>query len=171
MFLTAGMIATALLVIASAKYREAVVNATVVYTAEAYSETAKNLEEQLVEIAEPKTILVEVEWSKETIKDEVWRAAAKYNTFPDKMWKVMLCENKDLNPTLQSFHTYKYSDPTRGIIAGEREKSFGLAQIHLPDHPSISYEQATNPEFAIDFMAKNFAEGNARWWSCYKMIY
>lgn len=118
----------------------------------------------------PAIIEVDIDWTEERIKKEVWSAAAKYNTFPEKMWSVMKCENAALDPTLQSYHRYTFSDPSRGIHIGEREKSFGLSQIHLPDH-DVTYEQATDPEFAIDYMAKHFAEGKASLWSCYKMIY
>ena len=52
---------------------------------------------------------------------------------------------------------------------GQREQSFGLVQIHLPAHRTITKEQALDPEFAIDFLAKNLAQGRGTMWSCYKM--
>lgn len=154
------MLLTTLSVIAKDLYDEA--TRPVVYLAEAS-------EEEEVPQKEVK-IRTEVNWTPERIKEEVWTAAARYNTFPEKMWNVILCENKDLDIDLQSYHLYSFSDPSRGIYMGEREKSFGLAQIHLPDH-DVSYEEATDPEFALDFMAKHFAEGKAAWWTCYRMIY
>ena len=39
---------------------------------------------------------------------------------------------------------------------GVREESYGIAQIHLPSHPSVSKSQALNPEFAIEFMSNNW---------------
>jgi hypothetical protein len=39
---------------------------------------------------------------------------------------------------------------------GVREDSWGLAQIHLPSHPTVSKEQTLDPEFAIKFMSDNF---------------
>ena len=119
-----------------------------------------------------KEVLIEVkiEWTEDRIKQEVWNAAAKYNTFPEKMWTVMKCENDTLEPERQSHWDYTFSDPARGIYVGEQEQSYGLAQIHLPDH-DVTYEQAIDPEFAIDFMAKNFADGKASWWTCYRMNY
>lgn len=52
-----------------------------------------------------------------------------------------------------------------------REESYGLAQINLPAHPEISYAQATTPEFAIEFMAKEMADGKASEWSCWRKLH
>jgi hypothetical protein len=38
----------------------------------------------------------------------------------------------------------------------QREDSWGIAQIHLPSHPSVSREQALDPEFSIKFMNDNW---------------
>lgn len=86
------------------------------------------------------------------------------------MVDIINCENTPWDTTLQSKHLYSFSDPRRGIVQGERERSYGLVQIHLPDHPSVSYEQATDPEFAIDFLAKNISEGRLSMWSCAKLL-
>jgi hypothetical protein len=152
-----GMLLVPIVAIANEEYKEAI--KPVEYVAE-------------IEVIEPQEVLIEVqiEWTRERIKQEVWASAAKYNTYPERMWKVMLCENYDLVPDLQSHHLYSFSDPSHGIYIGEREQSYGLAQIHIPVHDT-TYEQAIDPEYAIDFMAKNFSKGNAYWWSCYKMIY
>ena len=39
---------------------------------------------------------------------------------------------------------------------GQRELSFGVAQIHLPSHPNITREQALDVEWSIRWMASNF---------------
>jgi hypothetical protein len=39
---------------------------------------------------------------------------------------------------------------------GIREDSWGLSQIHLPSHPTVTKEQALDPNFAIKFMSDNF---------------
>ncbi len=52
---------------------------------------------------------------------------------------------------------------------GDGGRSFGLAQIHLPAHPQISKEEALDPEFAIEFMAKNIKTGNGNMWTCWRM--
>lgn len=53
---------------------------------------------------------------------------------------------------------------------GDRGNSFGLVQIHLPSHPSITKEQALDEEYAIDFLAKNLSEGKGYLWTCYRML-
>lgn len=55
--------------------------------------------------------------------------------------------------------------PNWGTV-GAREDSWGPAQIHLPDNPSVSREQASDPDFALNFMAKAISEGKAGKWSC-----
>lgn len=86
---------------------------------------------------------------------------------------IMDCENRDRLPALQSFHRYNEGqirrNPTWGVV-GEREKSYGLVQIHLPSNPHVTYEQAIDPDFAIEFLAQGIADGYASRWSCYKMI-
>jgi hypothetical protein len=84
------------------------------------------------------------------------------NVDPQAMINLIDCEDTTWNPTQQSNSVYKPGNRW-GFPAGTREKSYGLAQIHLPDHKDISYEQATNPEFAIDFIAENW---NKVTWSC-----
>lgn len=99
--------------------------------------------------------------TKEEYVEFVHLKAEQYGVSADLMISIINCENRDWNPSLQSYAKYKN---------GSREQSYGLAQIHLPAHPSISYEQATNPEFSIDFLAKNLAEGRASMWSCYALV-
>lgn len=112
-----------------------------------------------------------VEKKPETYHDIVIRLAKKHKVSSEKMWNTLKCENTQLDPKLQSGIKYTYSDARRGIVEGQYEKSFGLVQIHLPDHPEISHAQATNPEFAIEYMASEFSKGNADAWSCYRKLY
>ena len=81
---------------------------------------------------------------------------------------VVNCESR-FNPTVQSEHRYNFNDPSRGIKAGEREQSFGLSQIHIPDH-DVTIEQAQNPVFALNYMADLWEEGKQGLWSCYRML-
>lgn len=55
--------------------------------------------------------------------------------------------------------------PSWGNI-GDRENSFGPAQIHLPDNPNISKEEAVDPHFALPFMAKALKNGESWRWTC-----
>ena len=82
------------------------------------------------------------------------------------MEEIIDCES-NWDYTVQSSHTYNTSNVPKGYSVGDREESYGLAQIHLPAHPNVSLSEATNPEFAIEFLAKNLALGNEGWWSCY----
>jgi len=105
-------------------------------------------------------IEVRVNWTQERIEQELRTVATKYGVSYDKMYNTIKCEsNFDID--IQSNHILSYG----------RENSWGLAQIHLPDHPSVTKEQAINPTFALDFMAKNFAAGRANMWTCYRMLY
>jgi hypothetical protein len=49
---------------------------------------------------------------------------------------------------------------------GIREPSYGIAQIHQPSHPTVTREQALNPEFAIKFMSDNW--GKVAWYGYIK---
>lgn len=84
---------------------------------------------------------------------------------------IASCENIPLDSNLQSGHRYKSDNLRWGVKAGEQERSFGLAMIHLPDHPDISYEEATNPLFAIEWMVKEFSLGRSWQWTCYTSLY
>lgn len=81
---------------------------------------------------------------------------------------IISCES-GWSVAIQSNHRYTDNAP-KGYSAGMREQSYGLVQIHLPAHPNISKEEATDPEFAVDFLAKNIAAGHASMWSCYRTI-
>lgn len=127
---------------------------------------AQEVIEEVVE--EPKEVRVEVviDWTEERIKEEVWKAAAKYNTYPDKMWEVIKCES-GLDIDVQSRHILSYG----------REQSYGLAQFHIPagnktaDGRVITKEIALDPVEALDAMAYHFSIGNARLWTCYRNLY
>lgn len=82
--------------------------------------------------------------------------------------ELIILENGKWDETLQSYHRYATDRPEWGVKAGDRERSFGLAQIHLPSHPNITYEQATDGDFSIRFIAKAISEGRGSQWSCYR---
>lgn len=85
------------------------------------------------------------------------------------MDSIIRCESQ-YQVAVQSNHRYTATNAPKGYKPGDREQSFGLVQIHLPAHPSISKDQALDPEFAVDFLAKSIKEGNARMWSCYNQV-
>ena len=102
----------------------------------------------------PKEVKIEIvyNWTPERIKQEAQEQAEKYNVPFKEMWDTILCES-GASTTIQSHYVRKN---------GTREQSFGLAQIHLPDHNDVTYEQAIDPVFALNFMAKNWH--NVRWY-------
>jgi hypothetical protein len=78
------------------------------------------------------------------------------------MYRVIQCETSNtFDSDIQS--GYKYPN-------GKREQSFGLAQIHLPDHPHISRTEAISADFALNFMASEFQAGRKWKWSCWKLL-
>lgn len=50
------------------------------------------------------------------------------------------------------------------------EDSWGVAQIHLPDHPGVTREEALDPAFAVPWAAQIFKEGDARLFTCYNNL-
>lgn len=54
---------------------------------------------------------------------------------------------------------------------GDNGNSHGLVQIHLPSHPTILKVEATNPDFALNFLAKNLSQGKGAMWTCYRNNY
>lgn len=80
--------------------------------------------------------------------------AKTYKVSSAKMLATMKCESS-LVPTME----------------GDNHTSFGIAQIHLPAHPDVTKEQAFNPVFASEFMAKKFSEGKGHLWTCYRKLY
>ena len=113
---------------------------------------------QAYESPEPEIILIEtqINWTPERINEEVEKQAEKYGKSAAYMKKIIHCESMG-STTVQSYH----------VQNGVREDSWGLVQIHLPSHPTVTKEQALDPEFAIEFLAKNL--GKVRW-SCEKLI-
>lgn len=99
--------------------------------------------------------------------DLVRKYANTFNVSYGVMNGIITCENRDRNPNLQSQLKYTYTIEKLGIHEGEREYSFGLVQINLHYNPTISLEQATDPEFSIKFLAENLSKGKGYLWSSY----
>lgn len=88
-----------------------------------------------------------------TIDEKIDIYAEKHNVSASLMKKVIYCESS-YNPK----------------AVGDGGTSFGLSQIHLPAHQEVTKEQAFNEDFAIEFMAKAFSQGQFRMWSCYSIV-
>jgi len=91
-----------------------------------------------------------------SVKEVIALYAERYNVSYEKMYKTSFCESS-LNPN--------------AINSTDREYSVGIAQINLKAHTHITVEQAKDIYFSAEFMAKEFARGNARIWSCYNKFY
>lgn len=114
------------------------------------------------------TVTYEIVIEEPSIKELVQTAAIKYDVPFNELWYTIGCETQDtFDPTIQSNVKYDFSDSRRGIVYGEREQSYGLAQIHLPDHPEVSYKQATDAKFSIEFIASNWKK-HSGWWYTWK---
>lgn len=98
----------------------------------------------------------------------VCKYAKEYSVSATQIANIINCENRGWNPTLQSGLYYKKDRVNEGVYEGQREESYGLAQIHLPAHKNISYSQATNPDFSIEYLAKSLSEGKGSQWTCYR---
>lgn len=105
--------------------------------------------------------------NKEIVESLVDKYSREYGVSRSSLMKTILNENRQLIFDQQSNLTYKAGN-LWGFPAGTREKSYGICQIHLPSHPSISYEQAIDPEFCIRFMAEQFSKGNQKMWMGYE---
>lgn len=94
----------------------------------------------------------------ESLHDKITRYALKYDIPRESMRVLVGCETAwTFSPTLQSHARYR---------DGTREKSFGLAQIHAPAHPHVSYEQMIDPDFALNFIGKNWSKRHLMWVTC-----
>lgn len=112
-----------------------------------YASTTQNF--AITEVLPPKPVV-------ETIEGKIERYGSKYGVKSEHIYNIIACETANtFDPNIQS----------KNYINGIREKSFGLVQLHLTAHPEISYEQATDPDFAIDFLARNLKEGNYWMWT------
>jgi hypothetical protein len=118
------------------------------FTQEAYAEEPEPKEVQLK---------VKIDWTPERIEKEIYTQAERYGVSAEDMKRVIQCESTG-STTIQSY----YIRPD-----GTREQSFGLSQIHLPDWPEVTHEDAINPSFAINFMANKFSQGLQHLWMCY----
>jgi soluble lytic murein transglycosylase-like protein len=80
--------------------------------------------------------------------------ALKHGLNQELFMKVINCESS-FNPN----------------AVGDNGHSYGLAQINLPAHPEVSKEQATDPNFALGWMANQWEQGRQDEWTCYRNLY
>ena len=86
------------------------------------------------------------------VKGMIAYYAEEYQVSAYQLEKTLFCESS-LNPNAKNITS--------------RERSYGVAQINLMAHTTITIEQATDPQFAIEWTAQQFAKGNAKIWTCW----
>lgn len=91
---------------------------------------------------DPKALYVSL--TKKEIQERVNKYAKQYAISAYQMMRTIECES--------GFENIQSSVIKNGI----REDSWGLVQIYLPVHPEITREQALDPDFSIEWMAKNW---------------
>lgn len=89
-------------------------------------------------------------------------AAVSHGVNPDHFLAVAQCEDPGL-----------IVDQESNVIRkdGTREPSFGIFQIDLEMHHDISVASATDPVWAANWAAEQWANGDASYWTCYRLIY
>jgi soluble lytic murein transglycosylase-like protein len=102
------------------------------------------------QVEEPKVVLIETVWTEEDIKKEIDEQAKRYGVSAYEMHTTISCES--------NYNRY---------ALGDKGKSRGLVQIHS-DYHDVSDEDAYNPRFAIEFLAKNLSQGNGKLWTCWR---
>jgi len=119
--------------------------------------------------SQPEIIQVEDEPAIQTL---IKKYAKEYKVSPEALNATIRKETGGTyNTDIQSKLRYKKINPRwlkrcPGLKIGDRERSYGLAQIHICDH-SVTIKQAKDPDFAIKFMAYNFSKGRQNWWMGY----
>lgn len=91
--------------------------------------------------------------SKQVVKQLILDTAVAYGIDGERFLATAMCESG-----------------LRTDAVGDGGRSYGIFQIHLPAHPTVSKEQAFDPKFAVDWSAKNFKK-NPYMWSCYRILY
>ena len=66
--------------------------------------------------------------------------------------------------------TAKCESGLRPKIVGDDGESYGLWQIHLKSHPTVTMEQAFDPVWSTEWSAVKFKE-NPKIWTCYRNLY
>jgi len=126
---------------------------TMIYT-KAYAEVVPVVRESLItDHSGEATVMVE------TLSEKIERISDVYKVNPKEIAAIIQCESNG-STTVQSSFTGRLG----------REKSFGLSQIHISVH-DVTYVQAIDPDFAIDFLAKHWKVGHRRmWYHCSKKL-
>lgn len=93
------------------------------------------------------------------IKSRIAHYADKYSVSELTMNKIIECES-GFDPKIGGDFSTSTGDYT----------SWGLVQIHLPAHKNITKNQATDVDFALNFLASHLNIGRGNLWSCYRQM-
>ena len=88
----------------------------------------------------------------ETIEEKIERIAGEYGLDAKKMYAIVNCESRL---------------DTKAHNKTKREDSWGLSQINLLAH-DVTIQQATNPDFALKFLADHWGKRASMWVHCSK---
>lgn len=125
----------------------------------------------------PEKVAIGAPITEEALLEKAVYYADKYHVSRETMVRKTKCESPIVEK--DGVRYYDSEDPqsrlkyTEGQIkrnpdwgkVGDRENSWGPAQIHLPAHPDITKEEASDPDFALNFMAEHLSKGQDKW-SC-----
>ena len=100
---------------------------------------------QIIQIAHAEEIPISAT-SSMSIPEKIRYYAELYDVSATSMQRTITCES-NASSTRQSEHL----DPTG---PNGREDSWGLVQLHLPSHRNVSRAEALDPDFALNFMAR-----------------
>jgi hypothetical protein len=99
-------------------------------------------------------------YSEQQIIDLIGVYATKYGVDASQMLETVRCESVGFK-NVQSGH----------ILNGVREDSWGIVQINLYWNPEVTKQQALDPYFSMDFMARKFKLGKQDRWTCWRNLY
>jgi len=89
----------------------------------------------------------------------------------DLLWKIGKEKGLDQQTLIQIERVVNCESRWKINAIGDNGYSFGLVQIHLPSNPSITKEEALDPEFALNFITDKFIQKRQKMWTCYKLLY
>lgn len=99
--------------------------------------------------------------------DMVYQVSDYWGVDSNLINAIVMCENAQLIPNLQSRLYYTFDYPAIGIYQGNKEYSFGLVQINLHYNPHVTYEQASDPLFSLNYLAEKLSLGLHSQWASY----
>lgn len=107
-------------------------------------------------------IVVEPAPTSTTTIEALVRATAAQYGLGDDFYKTLECESAGWQDI--------QSQVPHAAGPNGREDSWGVAQIHLPDHLEVTKDEALDPSFAVPWAAEQFTDGHASIFTCYNEL-